>query len=157
MIYKTPTDLSVATTMAHEVIHAYLISLLEEYKDCGASGICDFPTIYDAYVQRQISNNPNPNLTVDEHHELIAKNYVYAIASTIQEFHTGQYTDYPYQNYLDMAWGGLDGTFIFNKDFPNDPNDKNYKYRERIFARINTEKLGTQYGINSPIGTPCKK
>jgi len=36
-IYRTnyssrPTDLSVATTMAHEVIHAYLISLLEEYK-----------------------------------------------------------------------------------------------------------------------------
>lgn len=152
-----PTDLSVATTMAHEVIHAYLISLLEENKACGASGICDFPTIYDAYVQRQISNNPNPNLTVDEHHELIAKNYVYAIASTIQEFHTGQYTVYPYQNYLDMAWGGLVGTTIFNKDFPNDPNDKNYKYRERILDRINTEKKGEQYQGYFPMGTPCKK
>jgi hypothetical protein len=32
-----PTDLSVATTMAHEVIHAYLISLLEENKTSGAS------------------------------------------------------------------------------------------------------------------------
>ena len=150
-----PTDLSVATTMAHEVIHAYLISLLEENKACGASGICDFPTIYDAYVQQQISKDPN--LTADEHHELIAKNYVYTIASTIQEFHTGQYTDYPYQNYLDMAWGGLVGTTIFNKDFPNDPNDKNYKYRERILDRINTEKKGEQYQGYFPMGTPCKK
>jgi hypothetical protein len=150
-----PTDLSVATTMAHEVIHAYLISLLEENKACGASGICDFPTIYDAYVQQQISKNPN--LTVDEHHELIANKYVNTIAATIQEFHTGQSVAYPLQVYLDLAWGGLTGTYVFNKDYPNDPNDKNYKDRERIFARINTEKLGTQYGINSPIGTPCKK
>ena len=150
-----PTDLSVATTMAHEVIHAYLISLLEENKACGASGICDFPTIYDAYVQQQISKNPN--LTVDEHHELIANKYVNTIAATIQEFHTGQSVAYPLQVYLDLAWGGLTGTYVFNKDYPNDPNDKNYKDRERIFAKINTEKLGTQYGINSPIGTPCKK
>jgi hypothetical protein len=150
-----PTDLSVATTMAHEVIHGYLISLLEEKKACGASGICDFPTIYDAYVQQQISKNPN--LTVDEHHELIANKYVNTIAATIQEFHTGQSVTYPLQVYLDLAWGGLTGTYVFNKNYPNDPNDKNYKDRERIFARINTEKLGTQYGINSPIGTPCKK
>jgi hypothetical protein len=152
-----PTDLSVATTMAHEVIHAYLISLLEENKACGASGICDFPTIYDAYVQQQISNNTNPNLTADEHHELIAKNYVFTIASTIQEFHTGQSAPYPYQVYIDLAWGGLIGTYVFNKDYPNDPNDKNYKYRERILDRINTEKKGGQYQGYFPIGTPCKK
>ena len=141
--------------MEPQVYVIYLISLLEENKACGASGICDFPTIYDAYVQQQISKDPN--LTADEHHELIAKNYVYTIASTIQEFHTGQYTDYPYQNYLDMAWGGLVGTTIFNKDFPNDPNDKNYKYRERILDRINTEKKGEQYQGYFPMGTPCKK
>lgn len=152
-----PTDLSVATTIAHEVIHAYLISLLEEYKDCGASGICDFPTIYDAYVQRQISNNPNPNLTEEKHHELIANDYVNSIAATIQEFHTGQSVIYPLQVYLDLAWGGLVGTSIFNKDYPNDPNDKNYKDRERILDRINTEKKGEQYHGYYPMGTPCKK
>jgi hypothetical protein len=59
--------------------------------------------------------------------------------------------------YLDLAWGGLVGTHVFNKNYPNDPTDKNYNEREIILSRINTEKLGTQYGINSPIGTPCKK
>ena len=150
-----PTDLSVATTMAHEVIHAYLISLLEENKACGASGICDFPTVFDAYVQQQITKDPS--ITVNSHHELIANNYVNTIAATIQEFHTGQSVNNPSQEYLDLAWGGLTGTQIFNEKYPNDTNDKNYNERVRIFARINTEKLGTQYGINSPIGTPCKK
>ena len=56
-----------------------------------------------------------------------------------------------------MAWGGLQETQIFNKNYPDDPNHKNYKDRERIFGRINTEKNGSEYGINTPIGTPCKK
>jgi len=56
-----------------------------------------------------------------------------------------------------MAWGGLDKTKIFNTTYPNDPNHKNYKDRERILSRIITEKKGDVYGIYSPIGTPCKK
>lgn len=152
-----PTDLSVATTMAHEVIHAYLISLLEDNKICGTSGICDFPTIYEAYVQQEITKNTQ--ILPDAHHNLIAEKYVNAIASTIQEFHTGQQvtSGFPHQVYLDMAWGGLQETQIFNKNYPDDPNHKNYKDRERIFGRINTEKNGSEYGINTPIGTPCKK
>ena len=127
---------------------------MEENKTCGASGICDFPTIYDAYVQQQITKNPN--ILPETHHELIAEKDVYAIASTIEQFHTGVFTKFPRQVYLDMAWGGLVGTEIFNKNYPNDSNHKNFKDRERIFARINTEKIGSQYGINFPIGTPCK-
>jgi hypothetical protein len=154
-----PTDLSIATTMAHEIIHAYLISLLEENKINGALAINDFPTVYDAYVQQKIKNDKNSTLLVEAHHELIANNYVYAIASTIQEFHTGKTlnSNFPQQVYLDLAWGGLDKTAIFNKNYPNDPSHKNYKDRERILARIIAEKNGSQYGITSPLGTPCKK
>lgn len=152
-----PTDLSVATTMAHEIVHAYLISQLKENKTLGASVIYDFPTIYEAYVQQEITKNPK--VLPDEHHELIAKKYVNSIASTIQEFHTGQpvTSGFPNQVYLDMAWGGLDKTKIFNTTYPNDPNHKNYKDRERILGRIITEKRGDVYSIYSPIGTPCKK
>ena len=152
-----PTDLSIATTMAHEVIHAYLISLLEQNLASGSSAIYDFATVYEAYVQQQITNDKS--ILPDAHHELIASNYVYSIASSIQEFHTGQPvgSGFPRQVYLDMALGGLTGTTFFNKNYPNDPNDKNYNDRIRIFARINTEKLGSQYGVNTPLGTPCKK
>ena len=152
-----PTDLSIATTMAHEVIHAYLISLLEQNLACGSAAICDFPTVYEAYVQQKITKDDS--ILPDAHHELIASNYVYAIASAIEEFHTGQPvgSSFPRQIYLDMAKGGLTGTTFFNKNYHNNPNHKNYNDRIRIFARINTEKLGSQYGINTPLGTPCKK
>ena len=152
-----PTDLSVATTMAHEVIHAYLISLLEDNKICGTSGICDFPTIYEAYVQQEITKDKD--ILPDAHHKLIAEKYVNAIASTIQEFHTGQTvtSGFPQQVYLDMAWGGLLETQIFNKNYPNDPKNINYKDRERILGRIQAEKNGSVYGVNTPLGTPCKK
>jgi hypothetical protein len=57
--------------MAHEIIHAYLISQFSigRNKTYGTLGIYDFPTIYDAYVQ-QITKK----LTLPGHHELIAKN-----------------------------------------------------------------------------------
>ena len=151
-----PTDLSVATTMAHEVIHAYLISLLAEHNACASDGICDFPTIFDAYVQHQ--STKNTTILPDAHHELIAKDYVYAIASTVEQFHLGDtfVTDYPRQVYIDMAWGGLIGTYIFNKNYPDDPADKNFNDRERILDRINTEFKGTPYQGYTPVGTPCK-
>ena len=130
---------------------------MNENKTLGASIIYDFPTIYEAYVEQEIGKNPKalPN----EHHELIAKKYVNAVASTIQEFHTGQpvTSGFPRQIYLDMAWGGLDKTKIFDATYPNDPNHKNYKDRERILNRIITEKKGEQYGSTSPAGKPCKK
>ncbi|WP_166920599.1 hypothetical protein [Flavobacterium poyangense] len=152
-----PTDLSVATTMAHEIVHAYLISMLNENNTLGTSEICDFPTVYEAYVQYQITKDKTILPAV--HHELIADKYVNAIAATIQEFHTGVSVDsgFPNQVYLDMAWAGLYKTNIFIKNYPNDPNHKNFKDRQRIYDRINTEKLGAQYGVNFPLGTPCKK
>lgn len=152
-----PTDLSVATTMAHEIVHAYLISLLEQNKAFGAPGIYDFPTVYEAYVQYQITKDKS--ILPAAHHELIAEKYVKSIAATIQEFHTGVSVGLgsPKQVYLDLAWGGLKDTNAFSNNYPDNLNHKNYKERERILARIYTEKRGSEYGSNSPIGTPCKK
>ena len=146
-----PTDLSVATTMAHEIIHAYLISLLEDHLKNSSVGINDFPTIFDAYVQQQASKNTS--ILPDAHHELIAGKYVNAIASAIEQFHLGDtfHSGYPRQVYLDMAWGGLKETKIFNKTYPQGST-----YRDRILNRINTEMKGTPYQGYTPLGTPCK-
>lgn len=152
-----PTDLSVATTMAHEIIHAYLINLIVDYQACGNSGICDFPTVYEAFVQSKIDQNPN--ILVSEHHELIAKNYVDAIAAAIQEFNTGLPVTLgtASQVYTDLAWSGLFDTTIFNTKYPNNSNDSNFNVRQRIMNRYITEKNGSQYSTTSPVGTPCQK
>lgn len=151
-----PTDLSVAAAMAHEVIHAYLISLAQEYDSCGESCLSDFPTVYEAYVNSEIKKNRN--ILPERHHEVIAGDYVYSIAETLEEFHTGSRgrPGFPQQIYIDIAWGGLIGTTIFNRTYPNDPSHKNYQDRQRILGRITAERLGSVYGVNTPVGKSCK-
>jgi hypothetical protein len=152
-----PTDLSIATTMAHEIIHAYLISIVSEFHNCGATTICDFPALYDAYVDYQISKDPT--IIPSTHHELIAKNYVNVIAATIQEFHTGIPVELgkASQIYTDLAWSGLSKTSIFNTKYPDDPNNVNYKERQRILDRFTNEKNYENRGGLNPVGTPCPK
>ncbi|MBF4473747.1 hypothetical protein, partial [Flavobacterium sp. HJJ] len=152
-----PTDLSIATTMAHEIIHAYLISIVSEFHNCGATTICDFPALYDAYVEYQISKDPN--IIPSTHHELIATNYVNVIAATIQEFHTGIPVELgkASQIYTDLAWSGLSKTSIFNTKYPDDPNNVNYKERQRILDRFTNEKNYENRGGLNPVGTPCPK
>lgn len=151
-----PTDLSVAATMAHEIIHAYLISLAQEYDSCGESCLSDFPTVYEAYVQSEIRKNTN--VLPERHHEVIAGDYVYAIAETLEEFHTGSRgrPGFPQQIYVDIAWGGLIGTTAFNRTYPDDPSHKNYQDRQRIIGRITAERLGSVYGAQAPVGKSCK-
>jgi hypothetical protein len=50
-------------------------------------------------------------------HEIIANKFVNIIASTVQEFHTGESINsgYPMQAYLDLAWAGLGGTSIYKE------------------------------------------
>lgn len=82
-----------------------------------------------------------------------------SIASTLQEFQTGIpviLQGNPNQIYIDLAWGGLTNTTYFNNMYSDDPNHINYDDRQRILARIIAEKLGSQYGVTTPLGTPCK-
>lgn len=156
-INSPPTTLSLATTLTHEIIHAYLLSVVDEYKVLGTSKICDFPTIYDAYITQKIPAGSS-QAKVDAQHELIATKYVNSIASSIQEFETGfpVVSGFPNQVYLDIAWAGLEGTYIFNKNYPNDPNHKNYKDRNRILSRGSIEKYNKSRGNQIPVGKPCK-
>lgn len=150
-----PTDLSIATSITHEIIHAFLISLVGENQACGAGTICDFPTIYDAYVATQINNDPY--ILPDAHHELIATNYVNMIASTIQEFHTGIPVELgkATEVYTDLAWSGLFGTTYFNTKYPDNPNNANFAERVRIINRFYVEKNVELRGNLAPVGIPC--
>jgi hypothetical protein len=150
-----PTDLSIATTITHEIIHAYLLSVVDEYNVCGTSTICDFPSLYNAYVANKTTGGSQAQ--VDAQHNLIAEQFVYTMALTIQEFHTNEPvpSGFPYQVYLDLAWAGLVGTDIFNKNYPNDQNHVNYADRQRILSRNYAETYNESRSNQNPIGQPC--
>ncbi len=84
--------------------------------------------------------------------------YVDAIARALQEYQTGipvPSTSIPEQIYSDLAWGGLNGTPVFDATYPiGNPN------RQRIINRAACEQNGTTIDAGTPnaqipIGTPC--
>lgn len=152
-----PTNLSVATTLTHEIIHAYLVSIQNEFDTGCGTTICDFPSLFDAFIAYKSSKDPT--ILQDEHEELIATKYVNGIAETVQEFHTGIRVEKGMASeiYKDLALSGLYKTKYFTKTYPDDQNDVNYAARQRIIKRVHAERIGQNVGEISIVGNSCNK
>ncbi|WP_347752955.1 hypothetical protein [Flavobacterium sp. T-16] len=152
-----PTNLSIATTLTHEIIHAYLVSIQNEFDSGCGTTICDFPSLFDAFIAYKSSKDPT--ILQDEHEELIATKYVDAIAETVQEFHTGIRVEKGMASevYRDLALSGLYNTKYFTKTYPDDQNDVNYAARQRIIKRVHAERIGQNVGEIIIVGNSCNK
>ncbi|MDP5198294.1 hypothetical protein [Flavobacterium sp. DG2-3] len=144
-----PTSLSVATTLSHEIIHAYFLSLIDQYANTGSSSLTDFPTLFEAYVR---STNPGgtSNDLADAHHAEIANQYVDIMASVLQEFNTGTpvASGAAQQLYKDLAWSTLQGTPIYDAKLSSADKD-------RIAQRKTVEARNKPRGNQNPEGKPC--
>ena len=156
--YTGKTKLFIAASMFHELIHAYFMSLKDDYynpssPDLGAYN--DFTYLFHYYVTLNAPSSINP---ADIHHQQMATDYVDAIARALQEYQTGiavPSTSSPIQVYSDMAWGGLSDTPVFNSLFPSGSAD-----RQRILNRYAAEQIGHAVGEGTPVsqtpmGQPC--
>jgi hypothetical protein len=83
-----PTDLSIATTITHEIIHAYLLSVVDGYNVDSTNENTPFPALCDAYEKKKTTAGSQADVYAQ--HEIIANKFVNIIASTVQEFHTGE-------------------------------------------------------------------
>lgn len=95
------TDLSMARTMIHESVHAYLIYVLK------GEPFDDMKEALDAYIDKnEFPNTFNNNLN----HNFMAQ-FVNAIAYQLQLWDQNHGTggNLGWQYYHDMAWGGLTG------------------------------------------------
>ncbi len=142
------TTLFKATALIHEVIHAYFLSIIDDYNYTPSNTIASFPELFEAYVKK---NYPNPS---DAQHKEMAERYVEAMASALQEY-DANFT-VPYQVYQDLAWGSLSKAPIFNKTFPPGSTDN-----IRITNRYKAEGVGRAVdqgtpNQQTPVGKPCK-
>ncbi|WP_310555469.1 hypothetical protein [Flavobacterium sp.] len=156
--YAGKTKLFIASLMFHEVIHAYFLSLFDDYHNANpsnAGSYDDFPFLFDLYVLKKY---PASTSAVDIQHQQMAQSYVGALGRALQEYQTGTPVPTginPDQIYNDLAWGGLNGTPIFDTTFPIGNTD-----RVRILNRAACEQNGTPIGQGTPnqqnpIGQPC--
>lgn len=145
--YTTATKLFRASNLLHEMVHAYFMSLKDDLS-ANTAVFNDFPVLFQAFV-----NNKYPGSTFDAHHEEMANLYINAIGSALQEYQTGiavAESITPDQAYIDLAWGGLKGTPVYENHFKNNAIEK-----ARVENRYNCEGTGTTKGNQIPLGKPC--
>jgi hypothetical protein len=159
--YAKKTKLFIAASIVHEMVHAYFFSIVDDYKSNPKNNqnlynLNSFPSLFQAYCDKNYP--PAPNTSPNLHHLEMANYYVDAIARALQEFQTGipvATGASPEQIYSDLAWGGLNGTPVFDATYPaSNPN------RQRILNRYACEQNGTQIEAGTPneqtpIGNPC--
>ncbi len=143
------TKLSIASTIIHELIHAYFLSLVDDLDYGETSNLNTFSILWDYYV-----NHFNGGVGDIAQHNQMAESYVNAMASALQEYQTGiqvSSSQQPQQIYKDLAWGGLGNTPPFNALTDSE--------KDRIIAVNNAECHNTQQNANGnnyfPISRPC--
>lgn len=149
------TELAIAGSLLHEIIHAYFLSLID---DCIQANNCTtlqtFPELWNYYVANQTGN---PTNGISQHNQ-IALSYVNIMGAALQEYITGIPVQPGSQSqvYTDVAWYGLQGTIPYNA-LPQSEKD-------RINFRFENVELLNQSSVNpngvtiNPVGTrntPC--
>lgn len=145
--YTSSTNLFKATSILHELIHAYFFSIIDDYNSTPSSNpFNNFPELFQAFVNKNYPGGDNKYVFAQ--HNQMTNLYVGAIASALQQY-DGNYLT-PYQVYEDMAWGSLQEAPIFDSKFPLGSAD-----RLRIFNRYASESRGAQTGNQYPTGKKC--
>ncbi|MBF4473755.1 hypothetical protein [Flavobacterium sp. HJJ] len=150
--YEDGTKLFKATALIHEIIHAYFLSIVDDYNYTPSTALLTFPELFEAYVKKTY---PNPD---DADHKVMADKYADAMASALKEYDSNfsvPYQTVPDQVYKDLAWASLNEAPIFNKTFPPGSADN-----IRILNRYRAESSGhaVEQGTpnaQSPVGKPC--
>ncbi|SEP28122.1 hypothetical protein SAMN05444671_3212 [Flavobacterium sp. CF108] len=142
----THNNLSLAVTMLHELVHAYFMSLTDNMSKDNGLVSNNYPLLFQAYCDKFYPGR------ADIHHEEMANKYVIAMARALQEFQTGvpAVNGVPDKLYLDLAWGGLHDTPIYEKNFPLGSAERN-----RIDSEFQAELRNGYVGGYYPIGAKC--
>ena len=149
--FTTASKLYRATALLHETIHAYMLSIVDDYNTYPTNApFTDFPELFKIYVSK-INNVDNAEIA---QHEDMANKYIDAMASALEEYQTST-TGIPSsladkQVFLDMAWSGLQGTAVYNKKSQEGIIDDT-----RITARIGAELNGVYSQGQYAVGQPC--
>jgi hypothetical protein len=99
--WRNATDLSIARTMMHESVHAYLLTY---FANTPALASASYPELVAAYAAAAGSNNPN----IPHHNVMGQQDWLGDLAWGLKQYGQNQGYNLPDQYYADMAWGGLE-------------------------------------------------
>ncbi|SMP27054.1 hypothetical protein [Algoriphagus winogradskyi] len=138
-VISNATDLSMARSTMHEVLHAYLVYELEYPNDCDLNCLLnDYIAIYGGEDLNPVHHNLFVETKFLNDIAVELKNYASSVG-----YNVGVIGD---QYFKDMAWGGLHDTDVFK-------NTLTLSEQQRINNRYNAELNNTNVGNIAPIGT----
>ena len=153
------TKLFKAEVLLHEIVHAYFLSIIDDFSVNGSTtkvyDLNSLPSLFQAFCDKNYP--PTNGVAENAHHEDMANLYVGAIASALQDYNKINDPNglVPYQVYSDLAWVGLIGTPVYNKHFEN-KYDENLRIRNRYSSEISGRAVGAgTTNVQSPVGKPC--
>ncbi|RMB56528.1 hypothetical protein EAX61_14055 [Dokdonia sinensis] len=136
------TKMSIARSILHELVHAHLISLVDDSVLTGSNEVTNFPLLWNALLTETYDDNPN-----QLQHEIIARKFIEPIEDALKEWDNSQESD---QYYRDLAWGALFETSTFNYVFQNDLVAKNRIINTNMAEDTNSVQNGV-----TPKSNPC--
>lgn len=101
--FGNASDLSIARTILHEAVHAFLVA---HFNIDRASFVQDYPDLISSFGGGALTN------LNDAHHVEFIRNWLKDIASSLEEFGLKRGYNLPSQYYKDLAWGGLTDTYV---------------------------------------------
>ncbi|PCE63117.1 hypothetical protein [Sediminicola luteus] len=110
--FANATDLSVARTILHESVHAFLVI---EFRNSPQAFSKSYPELIKEYNRTKKNFN-------DLQHEEFTRKHVGLIGGALEAFGKLKGYNVPRQYYDDLAWGGLTGTKAFKKKSPSEKN-----------------------------------
>jgi hypothetical protein len=131
------TELSLARTMMHEAIHAYLVSY---FRNDQSAANKDYPQMLHDWRDEKYQQN----LSIVQHNEM-TRSFVGEIAASLKEFGISRGYNLSNEFYNDMAWGGLTETEAFEE---LDQTDKD-RIMERLEAEFTSQTVGNEIPSNS--------
>jgi len=137
------TKTAIARTILHEMLHAYMISHIDDVNAGNSVDIRNF-----AQLWQFIRNSTSPGgSTQPAQHEYMAQRFIPHIKDALKEWDNAQQSD---QYYEDLAWGALFNTGTFNHFHPvGSPS------RDRIINTNLAEDTNSNQGGVNPKGNPC--
>jgi hypothetical protein len=130
------TELSLARTMMHEAVHAYLNSY---FANDPAAANKAYPELVDDWVTAK-----NPNFNTIQHNEMV-RSFVEDIANSLKEFGISRNYNLSDQFYNDLAWGGLTETDAFEELDQTDID----RITDRLNAELTSQTVGNEVPSNS--------
>lgn len=118
------SDLSMARTIIHESIHAYLIN---HFRVDPATANAAFPQLVQDYANQVYGGNANAI-----QHDQFVRSYVTEIAIALAEFDILRGYNNQWSFYEDLAWGGLEGT----PSFANLSSQDQQRIRDRVLVEL---------------------